>query len=656
MYSLKQLTSNLTAFNAKQKLLSVALNNYIYIYSQDYKFIKIIDTNEGTIEKLYFVPDSTYLLSSTKSGRVMLYNYRNKPFGYRLYSFIKQKNRTKQNKMTCAAFKNKSIAIASSKGIIMILGLHSQEIQQKFRPTYSTISAMCFTTTNKLISAEVQGDIFIHKLDNSQLIQTIHTALYAIKQLLSIPYTEFIIVHTGTNKLALLDTKSSKVIDSNYMHFNKNIAYIGLTEENNLLVILVDKKIIEIQLQQAKEIHALILRNMIVEAYQLIEKKPWLRDTSEYNELEKIYFTQYLNATKALLNANVEKAHKIMDDYLLVENKKDNVTALFKAYKEYDRLINLSTEHKYAPAYALCDNYPALKYSPQYKNMELDFKSAYILAQKAIINNQYTQAKEYLIPYLTVISKKEIINLILKYNKDFLDFLGYINDKKYVDIDRLLLKYPIFHEIPPYITLQEQIQSTLQEIRNLLNATNTKEAMQKICELEDIPSLALDLKKLHVDVKAIEQLAKSYQENDFKHCYELLDENNHIFSELELNRLLENHWKKLIHKCEEYALQGNIRAIKETLGELITVKTRSKQIGELLRLSFRTEIDKNIEIVEYFTAQALIYSYIDIFGIDNELSLLMKKYEQISNTKLAITTHRTTRDNWVQNRLIVGDY
>jgi hypothetical protein len=114
-----------------------------------------------------------------------------------------------------------------------------------------------------------------------------------------------------------------------------------------------------------------------------------------------------------------------------------------------------------------------------------------------------------------------------------------------------------------------------------------------------------------------------------------------------------------MYHCEQHALAGDIKAIKTTLQELITVKTRSKQIGNLLRLAFRTEIDNKIGHKEYSSAQGLIYSYIDIFGLDKELQKSMQEYESITKRKLAITvdtTHRMPRDNWLHNKLIVGSY
>jgi soluble cytochrome b562 len=659
MYSLEQLTSNLTAFNMEQNLLAVADNEEINIYSQNNKLTKSISTDEGRIEKIYFIPDSAYLLVSTERGRVMLYNYKSVPFGFRLYSFVKQYKTQKQKKMTCAAFIHKRVAIAGSEGTIMILGLHSHELQQGFKPTYSTISAICFTNANKLVSAEVQGDIFIHTLDNSHPMQTIHTALYSIRQLLPIPNTDFILLHTGTNKLALLGYKDSKHVDLNYRSFQKDIAYIDLSEDGHLFVMFADKEIIEIQLHKPEEIESLILHNMITKAYQLVEKEPWLQYTHEYTALEKIYLKEYFKAMKALINEDENKAHQITDEYLLIESKKDDVVLLFKSFREYERLQLLIQEHKYAPAYALCEKFPPLKYTHEYKNMEENFKHAYILAQKAISSAKYSEAKEHLAPYLTVVSKQEMLNLILKYNRDFLDFLGYIKEEDYENINELLQKYPIFHEIPSYIALQKKIRTKLDEIRALINAGNIPQALKLIEELYTVPTLSFELDQLRINALGVEELLKNYEKNNFRRCYEILDEKNHIFSNLELGKLLEKHWKNLISKCQKYALKGDIKAIKSTLHELITVKTRSKQIGDILRLGFRTEIEKKLQKREYTTAEGFIYSYIDIFGIDKEIKQNMKQYEKSVRKKLAVTEqsiHRIPRDSWLHNKLIVGNY
>jgi ABC-type multidrug transport system ATPase subunit len=118
---------------------------------------------------------------------------------------------------------------------------------------------------------------------------------------------------------------------------------------------------------------------------------------------------------------------------------------------------------------------------------------------------------------------------------------------------------------------------------------------------------------------------------------------------VELGELLENHWSKLMQKCEEYALAGNIKEIKKTLGELIGLYSRRNKIGDLLRVSFHVRIKTLSGKKDFKAAEAIIYSYIDIFGIDSEISEIMKKFEKSTKQKLAISEaqfERPRRDKW----------
>jgi hypothetical protein len=104
-----------------------------------------------------------------------------------------------------------------------------------------------------------------------------------------------------------------------------------------------------------------------------------------------------------------------------------------------------------------------------------------------------------------------------------------------------------------------------------------------------------------------------------------------------------------MQKCEEYALGGNIKDIKKTLGVLIGLYSRRNKIGDLLRVSFHVRINTLADKKDFKGAEAIIYSYIDIFGMDSEIAQIMKKFEKISAHKLAITeaqSQRPRRDSW----------
>jgi hypothetical protein len=145
-----------------------------------------------------------------------------------------------------------------------------------------------------------------------------------------------------------------------------------------------------------------------------------------------------------------------------------------------------------------------------------------------------------------------------------------------------------------------------------------------------------EIEELYKLTQEAKKFLNYYEKNNFVQCYETLDTHLELDS-MQLAKLLEEHWKKKVYSCEIFALEGNIKALKDTLGELIHVTTRKEKIGELLRLSFHVKIKNEINYSHYKSAENFIYSYIDIFGMDSEITQLMKKFESSSRRKLAIT-------------------
>jgi len=181
-------------------------------------------------------------------------------------------------------------------------------------------------------------------------------------------------------------------------------------------------------------------------------------------------------------------------------------------------------------------------------------------------------------------------------------------------------------------------------------------ALKHLEAIKDVENFKDEIELINDECREIKILQKAYEEDNFKLCYELLDMHKNLKS-TKLGSLLEKHWLKLISKCEEYALHGDIKSIKETLGELMMLSSRRTKIGDLLRVSFQTKIQLLISTNKAKHAENIIYSYIDIFGIDKEIKSIMKTYERKFKTKLAITyneNNKASRNSWINSTLITG--
>lgn len=652
------LQKHLTAFSLEKKLLAIANESSIYLYNtKTKKQISTIKSYDGVITQLFFVPNSQHLITATADGRVILYNYRDARYSVRIYSWVKKYKTQLPIRISAFAFQKHLLALGTSDGKVTLINLNSYGVVDEFSFTNAAISTLCFDDKKRVITMDAHGEIFVQDLQRVNSLKSITTHLTASKQLLPISQSDFLLIHSNKDSLTLFDTKKCKIIKNNYLTFHKDISFVQLTQERNLLVVLQNREIIHITLQNRQNLESLRLHNMIVEAYALVEANPQLLDSKEYKELEKAYKIKYLNALKALQNADESRAEQLLETCKTIQSKEEEIALLFRAYKHYERFQTLCMQNMYAPAYALSSKYPPLQYSKEYIAMEKRYKKAYTSAQKQMLLADEKKAKEFLSPYLSVLSKKESINLILKDNQDFLSFLDAIKESNYGQIKRLLSKHPNFVHLPPYQDFQERLHTTLQKINSLLNAAAIQDAQKLINSLKHIPLVEDELMFFETKADRIQELLTRYEASQFKECYELLDAQPSLYFGLKLADMLEKHWMKLMIKCEKYALYGQIKGVKKTLQELLRTKSRTKRVGALLRVSFIVEIENHIVQKQFNSAENFIYSYIDIFGFDTNLQRVMQEYEKKSSQKLAIVADkeaRVARDAWLENELIVS--
>ncbi len=651
------LQTHKSAFHLEQKLLAIAENENIYIYNtKTKKKIATLKSYDGVVTQLYFLEDGLHLLYTTENARLLIANYKDTHYNARIYSTIKKFKTQLPIRITAISFTKDLLAVGSADGKIVLININSYTQIKEFHNTNASISTLCFSDQSELISIDAHGEFFIYDLQGIHKSKSTSTHLSHSIQLLHIPKSDFLLINSKKKFLTLFDLKKNKIILNEYLHFSHPVSYIRLTQDNNLLVALTDRQILHITLDNRAQLQSLTMHNMLKEAYELVAQNPQLLSSKEYEALEKVYNRIYLSALKALQHNEVPKARRIFEACKDIKSKQEEIQLLFEAYRHYKNFQDLVRGRKFAPAYAFANKYPPLQYSKEYKAMEKEYKTAYTKAQKQILLSNLNAAKELLTPYLGVVTKKESINLILKENSAFLEFLDALKREDQSTIEKIVVQHPHFTELPPYKEFLDRTQKRLYKINTLLNAASIEQAEELIQSIGSLSSISSEISFLQEKKHAIEILLSLYKQNKFRECYMLLDEKQTMFFKLKLARLLEKHWTKLMQKCEKYALYGNIKGIKQTLKELLTLKSRSKRVGELLRIAFIVKIEDSMLQNNLVSAENFIYSYIDIFGSDTNLKRVMQLYEKKAAKKLAITPQSTQviYNAWLHSKLLTS--
>ena len=648
-----------SAFSPDNEFFAFVNDRTIYILDVLSKeMIHTIETHDEEVDSISFDPSSNYIIAGSKNGRVLQYRMNQPSLLSRLCSFpFDRKNiaRENQNYVSSFAFHNNSFACSGYGGAIYVIDLYTQTNKCILTYNKTRINAICFLDDETIICAKENGKVDIVPLSNEESHKSIDTPIQSIQTAIIMPNPNYLLVSGNSNIITIIDIKNCKIVHSKYIELDSKIKFADIVNNDSLVVALQDNEILHIELPGITRLKSLITRGLLKEAFALIAKEPMLQGSHEHKILEEKFEKNYEVALKALINQNKAYAVEVLAPYKEIRSKESIIKELFSAFGNYLRFQALFLEKKYALAYGMCSKYEPLKRTVQYKKMEQIFRLAFSNAQRHIVQNNIAGARALLAEYNTVISKKPLIKLLLTQNKEFVELLRAIQKRDFKTINKLVDKNELFKQIPNYIAMNNQIEETLLQIEDDIKAAQTDKAEELLRTLEDIPHIRKQKEELQLNLKHALLLQNAYEANDFKNCYELLDIYKFLRS-TELGILLEKHWSKLMQKCEEYALDGNIKDIKKTLGQLLGLSSRSNKIGDLLRVSFHARIGILMEKNNFKGAEAIIYTYIDIFGLDSEITHLMKKFEKISSHKLAITqTHeeRPTRDSWRYNDIIM---
>ena len=644
-----------TTFSPDVSHVAFALNNIIYIVNlKTKKLIQTIKSIDSKITHLSFDLTSSYIIVATQKGRVLQFKYSESTLLARVFSYKYEKSRNyRGNIISSMDFYKEYIIIASYDGSIKIRNLYSKVEISSLKHSNSAITATCMVGDKTLLSGDSQGNLYKEEISNSKSIQEINTPFVSISQIISLRNPDYVLVSSSSNTIAMLNIKTGKTLHNAYLKFESDIVKMILIDEETLVVALKNNTVSKVLLPGINELKSLILHNSLDKAFMLIERNSMLCETPAYQTLQKNYRDIYLKAVDALINQNKKAALKITDSFKDLKSKKEEIKLLYAAFEIYPRFQTLFLEKNYALCYNMAAKFPALQLTNQYIKMEKVWKNVFLNAQRHILLGNKQDASALLSEYMSIVSKRPIIKLILNENKLFVEFLKATEEKNFNKVNTLAKKNSILAQLPTYKILEEGMDSNLAKIRENIKNAKLQEARVAIELIHLTPSVAEEIKALLGECKDVEKLQKAYADDNFKLCYELVDSSPHL-SSTELGEMLNRHWVSLICQCEDYSLKGNIKGIKSTLAELMSIASRKEKIGDLLRVSFHIKIKQLLGAKKFKNAENIIYSYLDIFGSDNEIKYIMKQYEKFARVKLAITSDvKIARDAWMHSEIIM---
>jgi len=645
----------LSCFSKDGRLVAIAHKTTVYIMVlRTQKILKTIETR-SSIDVLTFDTLSNYIIIGTSDGRVYQYRFNSNTLLARLCSFpylyIDEKPKKIDNNFVSVitSYKDK-IACSGYGGAIYVMNLHSRDSKKVIlRQRVKKIESLCFLDNNTLISGSVDGVVEVIDLHNTKKIQRLNAPFTHVKHIIPMPNKEYILVASDKNFIALLNIKSLKIVKAQYLEFDEKIKLMIPKDEESFFVVLQDGSVKSVELLNLATLRSLIEKDKLTKAYRLLSKAPMLRGSKEERELEKKYQKLLEKAIKMILDDDMEGAKELLKNVSTLPSKKEEIRAVFEGFKHYEKLQLMFHEEKLHVAYSLCEKFPALKYTKEYKSMEKAWQNTFLKAQKEMLLHNVAAARALLGKYMAVHSKRTLIQFILYQNQEFIQFLKAIENKEFEQLHSLAKEYREFSALEHYKVFQEEVKNTQEQIEEFILMGNTHLAEVLIEKLDEDPKNEELVQKLEQECSSVSELYEAYKKNNLLKCYKKLD-SDPFLKTTDLGKELETKWYELIDKGEKLALKADIKGVEEIFSEFKHLTSRNEKVGDIFRVAYQRKIFYFLQHKNCSRVATVVNEYTDKFGLDTEIKQLIKEYAKICKKKINLTAkqvRRKPRDYWL---------
>jgi hypothetical protein len=614
--------------------------------------IRSYATQDNIIERLSFGPSSTYIVAGTATGRVFLWRVDSVNLIARLSSFPEYTpnllTAPKQNYVSAIAFSDTLVATSGYGGSIVVTNLVTQANTHRLKPGKRRIDALCFLNEHYIVSGNEDGLVEIMHVEEHHPIKRIPTSIGAIRQLFHLKASNMLLAVSKFDHIGLIDLDELEVIDPTFIQFDATIVRIGQQNESTLVAALQNGLIAHVELAPFDTFAEFVQNQDYRNAFLLVESEPLLKYTVDYQALSADYDKAYHKALKALESERPEDAKIFLAPYAKVRQKAQHIQALFTAFDSYRRLKYLIQEKKYAAAYGMVYQYTPLQKTEAYVNLEANWDTIFSKAQKLMIKGEEKRAKAVFGDFLTVPAKSDLIRLMLHKNDLLVALSKAIHRKDFEGIKRITDQEPVIKQLPSYKNALAETNELPERIMRAIKTNQFDKAYELTDELQYIPHLKHHYNRILFFMERAEKLYELLQRGDELRYYEMLDQHREL-SILPQSKKMEQKWEKLIHTCEAAAVTGNIATIKNTLGALIRLKTRTDKTGNLLRSAYQVQIKYGITQGTMDRVRRGIEQYVFLFGMDNETRQLIRLIQE-QNPEFALTeeqTHHRPRSLWL---------
>lgn len=620
--------SKAVGFANKQKCFAIGFNNSskgsVIGLEQNIKELESLTWQKKEITKVIFSPNDTYLATGGECGRVVLYYGEN-------YNFLLSFSPFSDAVSTIAFSEDEHYALgASFSGELIIVDISYNQVITKITFNSVVEDALFDKDNTRFLCVTRNGDVILYDLTKNEIVsknQFKNTWLTLCKR---IPNTDFALIGSRDNLLFLVRISANKLVESlkvkyygiTAMHFYKNFLFLGYsngTIECYNIAFQLEAFLQTLELGNMNDITAMFYRDNI-----------FLCTLEIYKEMLDKQWKEILKEAVALLSKNsTQAAIDLTAPFMRDIEKKREFNTCLEQIHYITEFIDASEGKNYVKAYRIAKEYPLVKNTLAYENMEQQWHQTLNACQALLIEDaalNIKKATKLLEKFNNVESKKEDIQLLLNNANVFLEAEKNYKNKDIISYFSLCDKHHLLKETNTYKKALYAIKNLFKQINKLDKENNIDQALQ-LCEyLSNISSFKdlvnAKLKTLHLKKKFL----NAYANNNLKEAFNLAKNHPELKNIQEFN-ILYGAFLDVFNKAFEAATRGEPKAVLELLKNYVNIDSLKTKISVVLKAAYLREfqinnpkkIQRNIDWLDSFN------QYIKRYGKDEEITKVARE-------------------------------
>ncbi len=598
------------------RVLNVEQKSILYSFSK----------HKDGVESLCISPNGRYLATGGIDGKVFLFNLIN---GRYLARFSSHPDYISQLRFSP---NGEYLTSTGYEGGLIATNTHTYTLAKKIRPHKNRVAYFIYGKKDEIISGGVDGELVILNYKTKAINKRFMSPHGQISALCLTKDAKYLFVAGIQNYIAVYETDQYSELSSHYIKLESKANSLEISEDGQSLLIGCENSKLEVyKLFDTKELTTKLQEKDYKAAQEIIKKDPLIENTKEKQMFDTIWEKSFNAAMKLLIKDDEPRASALLTPFFNVSKLSSLAIKLLDNFKHYKKLKELISGKKLSAAYSLVQQHPYLEETPVYQKLEQHWESSFARAKKIMLTkNDAPTAKIALQDFMNVPSKTPIIQILLNDINTFKSLISAIKKKDFQSILAIIAAHQ-------YLKNTSEYQEAMQMAEKIIDIANAKLREHDYHSVQVYAKLILSVPHLQEQAQSLKDYAygaalfmHAYNEADKFACLTLLDKYPFL-EEMKEAEEIEEMWREMMLVCEEASYNGNIKVIKETLGDFIKIESRSEIIASYLKTSYLFQVKKFATSKQLSNPDVVkgLKLYLHLFNYDQDIGLLIKKLRQV---------------------------